>query len=303
MIDISILRSFQDIEGWMSGVDNGRAGCGQAGNCPRVWVGPFFNSTREDSYGILEGLGAVTMGEQKIGPYPHWTVSTQTAGKRYEHVTLPLSEWYVGSYTIQALEEHTISTMRAAVDFYYDVGALINIYTHYPSESGYVQGEYVRYCAAKPHIWAANSVGVYDWWWLRSGVSVIPTYVRIGETVVAKAVVTGVMDSDTAIEIAIPDPDGDGIASTLVFLDDSPTTSDNYRITENGVKVKIGASASEVEVMFQTSILPGDFDGDCDVDGADLSLLARNINMLLDKGINIMSPSTFVPYFGIADCQ
>ena len=38
----SILKSFQDIEGWLAGVDNGRAGCGTAGNCPRIWASPYY---------------------------------------------------------------------------------------------------------------------------------------------------------------------------------------------------------------------------------------------------------------------
>ncbi|MCB0159800.1 MAG: hypothetical protein KDD83_16830, partial [Caldilineaceae bacterium] len=72
----SIAQSFQDIEGWLVGLDNGRAGCGSAGNCPRVWVSPYFNSGRDGSFDVLEQVGAITMGEQKLSPFPHWTVST-----------------------------------------------------------------------------------------------------------------------------------------------------------------------------------------------------------------------------------
>ena len=54
--EASILSSFQDIEGWLAGVDNGRAGCGSAGNCPRIWAAPYMNSTREDSRIMLEGV-------------------------------------------------------------------------------------------------------------------------------------------------------------------------------------------------------------------------------------------------------
>ena len=70
--EASILSSFQDIEGWLAGMDNGRAGCGSAGNCPRIWAAPYMNSTREDSRILLEGLGTENMGtgEQKIGPFP-----------------------------------------------------------------------------------------------------------------------------------------------------------------------------------------------------------------------------------------
>lgn len=134
--EASITKSFDDIDDWLIGVDNGRSGCGVVGTCPRIWVSPQFNSTREGSYSLLEDLNVITLGEQNIGPFPHWTVSTQTVGKRYLHVTLPISNWYVGTYTFQSMEDHTSSTMREAVDFYYDLGALINIYTHNLSNSG-----------------------------------------------------------------------------------------------------------------------------------------------------------------------
>ncbi|MBE7554340.1 MAG: hypothetical protein HS126_25080 [Anaerolineales bacterium] len=53
----SISQSFQDIEGWLSGLDNGRAGCGSGNNCPRVWVSPYFNSGRDGSFEVLEEVG------------------------------------------------------------------------------------------------------------------------------------------------------------------------------------------------------------------------------------------------------
>jgi len=248
----SIAKSFGDIETWLAGVDNGRSGCGTARTCPRIWASPKFNSTREDSYDLLVGLSAVTVGEQKVSPFPHWTVSTQTARKRYEHVTLPVSDWYAGSDVLQALDDHTSSTMRAAVDFYYNLGALINLYGHNSSNSANVQGEYVSYCVSKQKIWATNTIGVYDWWRIRSNLSVTPSYTRAGETAIAGAVITGATDSDTAVEIAIPGLNGDGIAGLQVFLNGSPATSNDYRITKDGVKVKVGASFSDVEVRYLT---------------------------------------------------
>ena len=250
--EASIEKSFIDIESWLDGVDNGRSGCGTAGTCPRVWVSPKFNSNREDSYDILEKLNAVTVGEQKVSPFPHWTVSTQTKGKRYEHLTLPVSDWYVGSDVSQTLDDHTSSTMHAAVDFYYNLGALINFYGHNPSDPGNLQGEYLRYSAAKPRIWATNSTGVYDWWSLRSNVNITPTYSEMGEIAIAGAIVTGATDNDTTVEIAIPGWNRDDPSGLQVFIEGSQTTSDNYRITNDGVKVKIGASVSAVEVRYPT---------------------------------------------------
>jgi hypothetical protein len=114
-----------------------------------------------------------------------------------------------------------------------------------------LQGEYVSYCAAKSRIWATNSVGVYDWWRLRSSASVTPSYTESGETAIARATITGATDSSTAVEIAIPGFAGEGAANLQVFLDGSLANADKYRITNNGVKVNVGASVSDLEVRYR----------------------------------------------------
>ena len=65
-------------------------------------------------------------------------------------------------------------------------------------------GQYVRYCVAKPRMWATNAVGVSDWWKVRSNTVVTPTYSMIGNTATAQATITGATDPGTAIEIVIP---------------------------------------------------------------------------------------------------
>ena len=243
----SIYTSFLDIQGWLAGYDNGRPGCGAAGNCPRTWVSPFFNSTREDSYDILAQLGSITMGEQKIGPFPHWTLSTQTVGKRYSHVTLPPSDWFIGSEVAQSTEEHTLVSVQALVDFYYNLGALINLYGHSPSNSG-LQQQYVTYAAAKPRIWATNAVGVYDWWTARSNVVVTPTYGTSGDTLIAGASITGATDPQTAIEFVIPY--GANALITDLFINGAPANAADYRTTDYGLKVRVGTSGSTVEMHY-----------------------------------------------------
>ena len=42
-------------------------------NGMRTWVACYFNATREDSYDIQDKLNVKIAGEQKIGPFPHWT--------------------------------------------------------------------------------------------------------------------------------------------------------------------------------------------------------------------------------------
>jgi VCBS repeat-containing protein len=247
----SISNSFQDIETWLAGFDNGRSGCGSANNCPRTWISPFFNATRENTYDILQQLGAVSAGEQKISPFPHWTLSTQTLGKRYSNVTLPASDWFFLGDILQDVDLHTYPTMTAAVDFYYDLGALINIYGHLASQPGTIMGDYVNYCANKPRIWATNHVGVYDWWRLRSNVTVTPSYSVTGNTAIAQATINGATNSNTAVEIDLqPWARNAGASSLQVFFNGSPANINDYRITQRGIKLKVGALVSTVEVRY-----------------------------------------------------
>ncbi|WP_157046190.1 Ig-like domain-containing protein [Geotalea uraniireducens] len=255
----SILASFKDIEGWLAGIDNGRPGCGATGTCPRTWASPYFNSTREDSYDILEQLGSITMGEQKIGPFPHFTLSYKKPGKRiYSHVSQPTSDWFVGTEIPQALEwGHTTDSIRAAVDFYYDIGGLLlNYYGHAPSNSGGLEQEYVSYSMSKPKLWSTNAVGIYDWWLLRSKVNVTPNFTRSGNTSIVTASVFGVTDADTAIEIVLPRGSSETIGNMQVFLDGTPANPADYRTTNYGAKVRIGASVSTVQIQYSVSATP-----------------------------------------------
>jgi hypothetical protein len=245
----SVSTSFNDIEEWLAGLDNGRAGCGAAGNCPRVWVSPYFNSTREATLNMMQQLGVVAMGEQKIGILPHWTISTQTAGSHYAHVVLPTSEWYLDD-VVQSLDAHTLSSIHTASDFYYNLGALVNIYSHALSSADANTQEYVNYNASKPRNWATNAVGVYDWWQLRSAVTVTPSYSLSGNAASALATVQGATDPETAIELVLPGWSGGAITNLQVYLNGALTGSTNYRTTGYGVKVKVGTTVSTVEVRY-----------------------------------------------------
>src|SRR5256885_1562250 len=65
----------------------------------------------------------------------------------------------------------TAATMHAGVDFYYNLGALINFYSHTLStglgDAGSLVPDYISYCAntnVHPRTWPANAVLVYQWW-------------------------------------------------------------------------------------------------------------------------------------------
>ena len=248
----SILTSFTDIEGWLRGLDNGRPGCGVQGNCPRTWVSPYFNSTRDDSRDIMDQLGAVTMGEQKIGPFPHKTLSYNTPGKFYAPITLPVSDWYVGSDVAQAIDDpfsdyyHTTASIDAAVDFYYDLGFLLNFYTHSPANDGSVGQEYLTRSAAKANMWSTNAVGLHDWSQLRASVAVTPAVTTIGSSYIATAAVTGATDPNSAVEMVLPQT---YLGKVTVFLNGTQAAASEFRNTATGVKVRVGSTVSTVRVQ------------------------------------------------------
>ncbi len=250
----SILKSFTDLEGWLTGLDNGRGGCSSTKNCPRTWTSPYFNSTREGSLEILDELGAVlAMGEQKIGPFPHRTFSHKTPGKIFSTISEPVSDWYVGSEISQRSEDQTVASIRAAIDFYYNLGGLINFYGHQPSDTGTVAKEYLNYSLTKPRLLRSNAVGINDWWRLRAKVSVTPRVEITADGYIATITVVGATDPATAIEIVVPPL----YASSLnVLLNNLPATAADYRTTNNGVKVKVGSAVSTVKVQGTVSLTP-----------------------------------------------
>jgi hypothetical protein len=244
----SISMTYSDIGGWFLGLDNGLTGCGTGNTCPRIWVSPSYNATREGSYNILQQLGVKTTGDGKLGPFPHWTVSTQVAAKRFPFVTLPLSEWYrdTDNIIIASLDDHTTTSMHAAVDFYHSLGALINIYGHGSS----ADLPYAIYAAGKSRTWVTNAAGVYTWWLARSQANVTQTYEKIGKVHYARASVTGATDPDTAVEFSLPLMTSGGIGDIVVLVNGVYANPADYRQTSYGVKVKVGNTPSNVEVRY-----------------------------------------------------
>jgi Bacterial Ig domain/3-keto-disaccharide hydrolase len=235
----SISISYADIDRWMSGLNTNT----------RTWTSPWFNSIREGSNQILDALGTVTAGEQKISPFPHWTLSTQSLGKRFNFVSLPVSDWFIGPDVAQSMESgYDSSTIHALVDHYYNLGALINVYSHSISSDGDVY-DYIQYSASKSAIWPANAALIFDWWTKRKPVQVTPTFTVSGSRLLATTAITGATDSDTAVELIIPNWQ---VASggIQVKLDGAFADPTSYRIYNQGIKIKVGAGVSSVEVSY-----------------------------------------------------
>jgi hypothetical protein len=177
------------------------------------------------------------------------TISYETPGKHYAQVSLPVSEWYVGTEIPGAIEwGHTTNSIHKAVDFYYNHGFMINLYSHEVSNDYTLIGEFVRYCSTqKPRMWSANAVEIADWWYVRSPAVVTPSYSVIDDTIIAQATVTGTTDPDTAIEVVVPN----GNASNLqVLINDVAADPADYRTVGNVVRVRVGASPSTVKVQY-----------------------------------------------------
>jgi hypothetical protein len=244
----SLSNSFRDIESWLPGLANPNR---------RVWVAPYYNATREDSYDIENQLGVKTAGEQKLTPFPAWTLSTATSGKRYPFVSLPVSDWYVGNAISHSLEAgHNSASMHALVDFYYGLGALINLYSHTLSSgvgpSGSLETDYVTYSAnptLHPRLWAANAIDLYNWWLQRSNAQISVSYstTNSGNTVTTFSI-SGATDPNTALELLIP---GGASFSTLQVLTNGlPADPSVYRTNGQVLKILVGTTVTNAQVRY-----------------------------------------------------
>ncbi|MBN2254843.1 MAG: cadherin-like domain-containing protein, partial [Deltaproteobacteria bacterium] len=238
----SMSLSLNDIDRWLDGIQSNK----------RTWVSPYFNSNREESFQILEQLGLTIGGEQKISPFPHWTVSTQTPGRRYSYVQLPVSDWFINGEVAQCMDDHpSVSTVHALIDYYYDIGTLINCYTHLGMFGG-LPWEYLEYCATKASIWSSNGPKIYDWWVRRSPVQFTSNCSIIGNTMLTTINITGAVDTETAVELSIPN--WTAVSNSVnVTLNGLPASTDSYRTYHQGIKIKVGSSISTVQVSYQTN--------------------------------------------------
>jgi hypothetical protein len=248
----SLSNAFSDTESWFPGLSPGGL---------RLWVSPSFNSTREDSYDIQAQLGVKIAGDQKIGPFPHWTLSTRTPGKVYPFLSQPVSDWFVGGLVAQSLDPwhppgvHTSATMHQAVDYYYNLGALVNFYSHTLStgegDAGQLVPDYINYSMdtnLHPRMWPANAALVYQWWLQRSNARTAVLYATNGNHAVTMVGVRGATDPNTTVEVLLPV--SRAIRNLQVLLDSAPADPANYRLTNQLVKLKVGNTFARAQVAF-----------------------------------------------------
>jgi hypothetical protein len=247
----SISNSFRDVESWMNGISNGVRG----------WVGCYFNATREDSYDLQSQLGVRIAGDQKLTPFPHWTLSTLTPGKRYSFLTEPVSDWFVGGLVAQSLEPwhppgvQTSATLHQAIDFYYGMGFLINFYSHTLStglgDAGALTPDYVSYCSstsAHPRMWAANSQLIYQWWLQRSNAQISATFATNGLQSITTFGISGASDPNTSVEVLLP---GATQACTVAVVTNGSLAGTNtYRISGQSIKLLVGTTVTNAVISY-----------------------------------------------------
>jgi len=260
---VSLSRSFQDIESWLSGLMT---------NGMRVWCGPYYNSTREASANIQANLGIKITGEQKIGPFPHWTLSTQTPNKRFGLLNEPLSDWFVGSQISHSMEAgHTTATIRSLIDFYYGLGGLVNQYSHSLSQgmgiAGQQANEYVLYAMNTnrfPRLWSANAIKIYNWWLQRSNITFSVSGSTNGKQFIASVDIRNASSPDTTIELLTPLPSL--FCNFQVYTNGVLASPSLYRINGSLIKVRVGNSVTNASLRYYglgaaQSVFAQNFDG------------------------------------------
>lgn len=247
-VTLSISNSFVDLQGWKL---TNSAGL-------KVWASPYFNATRDGSCKILEQLGVKITGDEKLGPFPSWVVSSQTPDKKYPYITLPVSDWYIGTNIGQSMEDgHTTSTVDALVDFYYNLGGLINLYSHsssdgstpQPGGAGPVATEYLNYSlnsTLHPRVWSANAVGIYSWWLQRSNVVITPSFTNVGSQSITTITVTGSANTNTTVEVLAPI----SFTGLQVYTNGVLTATNRYRVNGQSVKIQVGTSVTNAQVRY-----------------------------------------------------
>ena len=247
----SVSNSFNDMEGWLAGITNGA----------RIWNACYFNATREDSKDIQAQLNVKVTGDEKISPFPHWTLSSLTSGKRYQFVTEPVSDWFVGGLVAQSLEPwhppgvQTVQTLHSAIDFYYGLGALVNFYSHTLStglgDAGQLVPEYIAYSLntnLHPRIWPSDSFGVYNWWLQRSNTAATVTYTTNGHQCVTTMALSGAGNTNAAVEFILP---ATGLPYSLqVLTNNTLATTAVYRTNGQFLKLRVGTTVTNATLRY-----------------------------------------------------
>ena len=249
----SLSNSLIDIESWLPGLMKPSM---------RLWVSCNFNATREASYSLQSQLGLKILGDQKISPFPHWTLSVGTPDKKYAMLSEPVSEWFVNGALAQSLEPwhppgvQTSASLHTSVDFYYNLGTLINFYSHTlttgEGDAGQLTPDYMLYsinATKHPKLWNTNAIGLYQWWLSRSNVQVTTSYAASGLQSSVTYSIKGSSDPNTAIELLIPG--GLGACNLTVTTNGVAAGTNAYRMVNTQlIRLKVGTTVTNAVINY-----------------------------------------------------
>ncbi len=259
----SLSNSFLNVENWLSGIES---------SSMRSWAAPYFNGTRDGSLSLQSQLGVKTSGDFKDSCLPSWTFSTSTSGVRYSMLNIPVSDWFVNpglvTYISHSLEAgHNQFTMQALVDFYYNNGLLINLYSHtlsassvtnggfpgsLPGQSGPLEGTYVTYgmnTNLHPRLWGTSATNVYAWWVQRSNTQVSVTTTNNANGVATTTFsISGATNTNTAVELRLP---ATGTVSGLQVMTNGVVAgASGFRTTGQVLKILVGKTVTNAVVSY-----------------------------------------------------
>ena len=141
------------------------------------------------------------------------------------------------------------------MDFYYDLGALINLYSHTLStglgDAGQLVPDYITYSLntnLHPRLWSANAVDVYQWWLQRSNAQFSVSYSTNGNQSVTTVSITGASDTNTSVEVSVP---ANGSASGLQVLTNNVLAGgSSYRTNGPLIRIRVGTAITNVQARF-----------------------------------------------------
>src|SRR5262249_18132844 len=145
--------------------------------------------------------------------------------------------------------------MHTAVDFYYNLGGLINIYSHTLStgmgDAGQLVPDYLTYSLntnSHPRVWSANAVGVYQWWLQRSNAQVTATFSTNGGQSIINLAVSHASDPNTSVEILLPS--ANAFCNFQVVTNGVVASGSSYRNNGQTLKVKVGTTVTNAIISY-----------------------------------------------------
>lgn len=144
------------------------------GSRPDEWVAPAFGANFDSSLQILEMLGIKTTGDQKIGYLPHFALSPEKEGHHYDVLQVPTSDYFHSAFENKTalatiLEHHNSESVAALVDYYIEIGGIINLYSHFKAGNDMRLGHLLDLVSQRDNVWHTTPDELYEYWKKRDG--------------------------------------------------------------------------------------------------------------------------------------